>query len=270
MNCNISTNINRITILTAAIFMMAAGSAMAQIQLSWAPSDTTTLAPGESTRVSIFLEEAINFRTIEVTVNYDTTVVKSLGGGSGALYTESGYFVFDGFEEDPGSWHGYAIIMGAGEYVTGPGEVLFWDIEGLDLGVSPIISVEALIYDEASPPNLLADVVLDTATVIVEDALSAVPEIPAFSNQLMVAPNPFNPRTLISFDMPRETLARLTVYDMRGRQIALLYDGIAPAGILQENWNGTDNYGQAQPGGVYLFQLKTDDGIAWAKGILVK
>jgi len=268
MNRNISKK--HIVLLVAAIVMMVATAATAEVRLNWSPSDTTTVAPGGNARISIHLDEVINFRTVEVTVTYDTTVVKSLGGGPGSLFSESGYFVFDGFEEEPGSWHGFAIIMGAGEFLTGPGEVLVWDIEGFAEGVSPIISVEAILYDEASPPNLIADVVLDTATVIVHDVLSAVQDVPSAGARLTLAPNPFNPRTRISFDVPKETSARLAVFDMRGRQISVLYDGIAAVGTLSTDWNGTDSQGKIQPGGVYLFQLKTDQGTAWAKGILVK
>ena len=271
MNCNIS--IKKFLPLTVAIILMAASTAQAEVSLSWSPADTAHVAPGGTGRLSIHLDEAINIRTVEVTVTYDTLVVTSLGGGSGALYTDSGYFVFDGFEEEPGSWHGYAIIMGAGEYLTGPGALLFWDFEGLADGTSPVVTVEALLYDEASPPNLIPDVMLDNATIIVHDPLTSVQDVPDFSgmgNRLMVAPNPFNPRTRISFDVPREMQARLSVFDMRGRQIAVLHDGPIPAGTLARDWNGTDDQGRSQPGGVYLFRLETPEGTAWAKGNLVK
>lgn len=270
MNRTISANINRIIPLAVAILLMAAGSVYAQVNLSWSPADTTRILPAGTSRLSIYVDEVINFRTVEVTVTYDTTVIKSLGGGTGSLFSGSGFFIVDGFEEEPGSWHGFAVVMGAGDYVTGPGELLFWDIEGLAEGTSSVISVETLLYDEASPPVLIPDVTLDTATVIVHDPLSAVQEIPNAGRRLRVAPNPFNPRTRISFDVPVETYARLSVFDMRGYQIALLHDGPTAAGIFSEDWNGTDDSGKSQPGGVYLFQLETREGVAQAKGILVK
>jgi len=270
MSCQIGILSRIATQLALALVLMTAGSALAEVNLSWTPADTTLISPGETARISIHIDEVVNFRTIEVTVSYDTTVVKSLGGGSGSLYTESGYFVFDGFEEEPGSWHGYAVIMGAGEYLTGPGEVLFWNIEGAAPGISPIISVEALIYDESAPPNLIPDVVMDNAVVIVEGVLSSAQDYPRTFSQLTVAPNPFNPRTRISFDIPAETRARLTVFDMRGRQIAILLDGSVPSGTLTRDWNGTDDLGRSQPGGIYLFQLQTPEKTTWAKGILVK
>jgi hypothetical protein len=256
--------------LTATIILMVAVPTFAQVNLSWSPGDTVTVVQGASTRIFIHLDEVINFRTIEVTVTYDTSLVKSLGGGPGALFSDSGLNIYQDFEEQPGRWHGFAIIMDGGHYLTGPGEVLFWDIEGLVEGVSPGVSVEALLYDEASPPNKIPDVVLDNVTIIVQDPLSSVQDFPHGRERLQLAPNPFNPRTRISFDVMQDTPARLSVFDMRGHQLAILHDGHAPVGTLAVDWNGTDDRGRMQPGGVYLFQLETNSGTARAKGILVK
>jgi hypothetical protein len=255
--------------LTFAL-MFLASVASAQVELRWSPGDTTIVSPGEPARLSLYIDDAINLRTVEITATYDTTVVTSLGGGSGLLYSDSGYFVFEGFEEEPGWWHGYAIVMGAGEYITGPGELLYWDIEGLAEGVSPVITVEAILYDEQSPPNLIPDVTLGHGTVIVGDPLSAVLDMPAAGMQMDVAPNPFNPRTRISFAVDRDTPATLSVFDARGHRISVLHDGFTQAGSLDVDWHGTDDAGRSQPGGVYFFLLETEMGKAWAKGILVK
>jgi len=266
------TGYKQLYITTALILVLAlwSGTALAQIELRWSPSDTTVVEPGGTARLSLYIDDAINLRTVEVTATYDTTVVKSLGGGPGLLYSNSGYFVFQGFEEEPGRWHGYAIVMGAGEYISGPGELLYWDIEGLAPGISPVLSVEAILYDEASPPNLIPNVSLRGGTIIVGDPLSAAFDLPAARSLLEVAPNPFNPRTQISFSVAQDTPALLSVFDARGRKVAVLHDGLAGAGTLAVDWNGTNDTGQNQPTGVYFFVLETDRGRAWAKGILVK
>ncbi len=254
----------------ATALLLWAPLAMAQIELRWSPGDTAAIAPLATNRLAIHIDDSINFRTIEITVHFDTTVVKSLGGGSGSLYSESGYFVFDGFEEEPGSWHGFAIIMGAEEYLTGPGELLFWDFEGLTDGICPVVSVETLLYDEASPPNLIPNIILHEATIIVGDPLSSVGDNPLPSIPLRLAPNPFNPRTRISFKVERETPACLTVFDLRGHQIVNLFQGTVPEGSLSVDWDGLDGTGRKQPDGVYLFQLITKSKITWAKGLMLK
>lgn len=251
--------------------LLVAGFAYAQVDLRWSANDTTFLDPSATTRLSIHIDESISFRTIEITVNYDTTVVRSLGGGAGSLYSESGHFLIQGFEETPGSWHGFAVVMDAGAYITGPGELLYWDIEGLAEGVCPVQVTEVRLFDELQPPNIIPDVILSDAVIIVGDPLaSSVNDLPGAGVRLQVSPNPFNPRTRISFDVDRDTRARLSVYDLRGRQILNLLDEPVQAGSLSVDWNGTDDLGHMQPGGVYIFQLETNLGIARTKGILVK
>jgi hypothetical protein len=258
------------TNLIAACLLLGAGAATAGIDLRWSPGDTTVVSVNATRRLSIHLDEAVRFRTIEVSVTYDTTVIRSLGGGPGALFADSEYFVFDGFEERPNGWHGFAVVMGAGDYLTGPGELLTWDIAGVSEGTTVINSVAVHLYDEASPPNLIQDVVLGEATIIVQSPASVAGELPAVAGVVRVAPNPFNPRTRISCDVAQDTRARLSVFDVRGRRVARLHDGLAAAGTFSVDWDGTDDHGVQQPSGIYLFQLVTDYGTAQASGFLAK
>jgi C-terminal processing protease CtpA/Prc len=48
-------------------------------------------------------------------------------------------------------------------------------------------------------------------------------------------PNPFNPVTTMSFNLPREQYARLAVYGVDGRRVAVLVDGVTSAG-WQVHW----------------------------------
>ncbi|MBL7067222.1 MAG: hypothetical protein ISS29_05125, partial [Candidatus Marinimicrobia bacterium] len=53
-------------------------------------------------------------------------------------------------------------------------------------------------------------------------------------------PNPFNPVTTISYDLPDEGLVELTVYNMRGEKVTTLMQGKQAAGSYKLNWDGTD------------------------------
>lgn len=44
-------------------------------------------------------------------------------------------------------------------------------------------------------------------------------------------PNPFNSQTFISFEIPHRTEVKLTLYDITGRRIAILFDGTSDAGL---------------------------------------
>jgi len=258
---------SRWVLCVAVLGLLAASPALSQVSLSFTPADTT-VAAGQSGRLSIMVAEAIEIRTIDVTVTYDTTVVRSLGGAEGALYTDSGIFTFAGFEEDTlGTWHGYAILMGAGLFIEGPGELFYWDFEGLADGQTPITSVTA--YIATTDGTWLAGVTLSPTTVFVNDPLSAV-EIPQQARPLELWPNPFNPRTEVRFELSQDSWVHLDVYDSRGRQVANLRNEFSQAGSFIGRWDGRDSSGRDQPGGVYLFLLRTNEGTASTKGVLLK
>jgi len=67
------------------------------------------------------------------------------------------------------------------------------------------------------------------------------------------APNPFAGRTTLGYDVPEACRVRLAVYDLLGREVAVLMDGEAPAGRHEAVLDGT---GLAV--GVYLVSLTTE------------
>ncbi len=69
-------------------------------------------------------------------------------------------------------------------------------------------------------------------------------------------PNPFNPRTTLSFDLPRSAQVNLTIYDLAGRRVIALVQGIRPAGHNTVRWDGLDQSGRAVASGVYLANLR--------------
>ncbi len=82
-------------------------------------------------------------------------------------------------------------------------------------------------------------------------------------------PNPFNPRTEIRFETPTAGAARLEVYDLAGRRIAL-HSFQAEAGLNLVPWLGQDDRGHQQPGGIYLYTVTTAAGRDQGRMTLVK
>ncbi|MCB1183327.1 flagellar basal body rod modification protein [bacterium] len=70
-------------------------------------------------------------------------------------------------------------------------------------------------------------------------------------------PNPFNPLTHISFELPADGTAHLAVYDIGGRLVRTLVDGAMAAGDHTVAWNGTDDAGRAVAAGIYLYRLRS-------------
>ncbi len=69
-------------------------------------------------------------------------------------------------------------------------------------------------------------------------------------------PNPFNPMTVIRFDLARSGRVQLRIYDVAGRLVRTLVDAEMPAGRDHEaSWNGLDDSGQRLGSGVYFYRL---------------
>jgi hypothetical protein len=83
-------------------------------------------------------------------------------------------------------------------------------------------------------------------------------------------PNPFNPQTLISFDMPATGNARLEVYSLAGKKVATLVAGEVGAGRHEEVWYGRDDAGQPVPSGVYFYRLQTNNYSDSKRMVLLK
>lgn len=78
-------------------------------------------------------------------------------------------------------------------------------------------------------------------------------------------PNPFNPRTTISFAIGRSGHVRLSVFDLLGREVAVLVDTMYPAGRHDAVWDATEF-----PSGVYMYRLQTEWATSTKQMILIK
>jgi hypothetical protein len=80
-----------------------------------------------------------------------------------------------------------------------------------------------------------------------------------------VSPNPFNPVTTISFSLPEAARVTLNVYDVTGRQVAQLVNGLTDAGAHQVTFDGSN-----LASGVYLYRLTAGMNSATGKMVLMK
>jgi FlgD Ig-like domain len=83
-------------------------------------------------------------------------------------------------------------------------------------------------------------------------------------------PNPFNPSTVISFRLLKSAPVRLSVYDVTGRIIRTLFDGIESAGDVRFGWDSTNDHGTPVSSGVYFAHLQVDQQSTTQRLILAK
>ena len=78
-------------------------------------------------------------------------------------------------------------------------------------------------------------------------------------------PNPFNPQTTVAFKIPDAGHIRVAVYDILGREVALLHDGAIQAGSHEVTFRG-----DALPSGTYFTRMVTNSGVFTKSMVLVK
>lgn len=99
-----------------------------------------------------------------------------------------------------------------------------------------------------------------TPTPGASNAGTVTPESPIASLRLLPCyPNPFNPSTRLSFDLPASGQASLFIFDVRGRRVATILDGWLSDGRHEADWDGRDDAGRSLTSGVYFSLLRYGD-----------
>ena len=85
------------------------------------------------------------------------------------------------------------------------------------------------------------------------------------------SPNPFNPRTCITFELPRREAVTLRVFDLTGRMVKTLIDiEIFAQGRQEVIWLGRDDGGRQCASGTYFYRLEVGNYVQTKKMVLIK
>jgi hypothetical protein len=183
-------------------------------------------------------------------------------------------------------WSGFMYTIGYGYDGTNP----YMYSDGTSMACPLVAGVCGLIRSRAAhlDPAGVRQILLDTGQQLTfdqpigmkVDALAAMmaleassaPMPPApFQLAVQITPNPFNPRTEIRLDLPRDGPVIVTLHDVRGRRVRTLIEGgIQRAGLLRLNWDGCDDTGRALPSGLYVARVKTGGKTAATKMTLAR
>ena len=103
---------------------------------------------------------------------------------------------------------------------------------------------------------------------IVVPATTAIHTLSSLSAEVSLEhnyPNPFNPSTTISYDIPTASTVRLSIFNSLGQEVATLADGQHEPGRYATIWDAA-----GQPSGVYLYRLQAGSSVQTNKMLLVK
>lgn len=106
------------------------------------------------------------------------------------------------------------------------------------------------------------EISINALSVSNEDDSEAIPENFMLNQNY---PNPFNPTTIISYDIPKAGVVKLSVYNMLGQNVANLINKQQSAGSYDVQWDAKN-----VSSGIYIYRLEVGSFISTKKMILVK
>jgi hypothetical protein len=87
-------------------------------------------------------------------------------------------------------------------------------------------------------------------------------------------PNPFGSKVEIRYSIPGEhgqgIPASIRIFDVRGREVATLFDGMRSPGPAKLTWDGTYLSGDLAPSGIYFVELMAGDSRVVKKLVLTR
>jgi hypothetical protein len=118
--------------------------------------------------------------------------------------------------------------------------VFFWDVSGI-MASGEMVAIEShsfnTVIDDPNHESIFPD------------------EYKLYHNY----PNPFNPSTIISYDLKAWSRVSLDIFDILGRSIMTLEKSIKAPGRHTTQWYGKDSKGLKMPSGVYFYRLIVQD-----------
>ncbi|MCP4631289.1 MAG: T9SS type A sorting domain-containing protein [candidate division Zixibacteria bacterium] len=180
------------------------------------------------------------------------------------IITNTGLHVLDGFTEDSrgnyyvSSWGTDNVYMYDHEFANAPELISSHSSSPADIHCNKHVdelAVPIFYYDRVE----FVDV---SSSSVIDNGMNTVPELISFHQNY---PNPFNASTTIKFDLEYNTIVDISVYDISGRKIETIFEGIKPKGSHGVRLNAED-----YSSGVYFYSITTGNSTESKKMSLIK
>jgi hypothetical protein len=102
------------------------------------------------------------------------------------------------------------------------------------------------------------------------DPTSNPDSVPASLRLHAAWPNPFNPMTRLSFDLPEPSQVRLDIFDVNGRRVASIINEVLNAGRHEIDWRARDDSNRELSSGLYLARLRSEGVVLTTRLILLR
>ncbi len=175
------------------------------------------------------------------------------------------------------------VLTGASLLDQQAGPVFLHQIDGQGMDISlammgrdAVISGQGLLFTvrlpEGTMPGRIELELRDAANAELPFELTAteVSDLPTAYKMSKNFPNPFNPKTSISFELPETQFVKLTVFAADGRRVTTLLNEQVAAGRHVTVWEGRDEDGRPVASGVYFARIKAGPLAETHKMLLMK
>ena len=125
-------------------------------------------------------------------------------------------------------------------------------------GAAPLADGLAIRFTTESPNNYVAPLNVDENIVVDEFQLGNA------------YPNPFNPETSFNLVIPNSSQVSIRVFDILGKQVSTIHQGVLVKGHHRFTWNGKNNQGISLSSGTYFVMAKNDKNVKIQKLLMLK
>ena len=85
-----------------------------------------------------------------------------------------------------------------------------------------------------------------------------------------VYPNPFNPTTMIDFNISEASPVKIEIFNIKGQVVNTLFNDTLTQGHHYIRWNGDDSSGRSIASGIYFYKISTNHTHAIGRMLLMK
>jgi hypothetical protein len=154
------------------------------------------------------------------------------------------------YSTESNAWGAFILALPVGTYSISARAVGFYPITIDNVVINPLQNT---------------NVNFNLSPVSNSDELCPAPETELLGNY----PNPFNPKTMISYNLKASGKVRLEVFNLKGQMVCTLVNENQNPGFNQVDFNALDGNSSLMPSGIYLYRLSTPTGIYTRKMLLL-
>jgi hypothetical protein len=197
-------------------------------------------AVGETFDAVLAMTGAGDLQGLSVQLDYDRAVLELLSASSGELLARQGrggVVLTEGGNVD-------AALLGEGAGIAGEGDLarVRFRVRAAGDARLGVVTVDARDVQNQSVPIAL---------------LSSPTPPPSHTAIRYAYPDPFDRETRVEFAVAQRAPVKIGVFDVAGRRVRTLVEGVQEPGVRTASWDGRDDNGARREAGVYLIRIET-------------